>query len=99
MCCFVKVDLTTSEAEATLGMWEEQLKRLKKVTSIRSLHKEIQAAQSVPAVRIRAYKNGGGSRSEPVLVIGSSIDSVRIKFDFSLMIRSNLNSVRLNLII
>ena len=71
-----KVDLTSGEAEATVGMWEEQLSRLRKVSTLRSLNKQIQAAQSVPAVRIRAYRNGEGSHGEPVLVIGATIDSV-----------------------
>ena len=75
--------MTTHEAEASLGMWEEELKRLKQVTNVRTLNKEIMAAQSVPAVRIRAYKNGEGSRYEPTLVIGSSIDSVSMNLAWS----------------
>ena len=57
-------------------MWEDQMKRLRKITSLRSLNKEIKAAQCEPAVRIRAYRNGEGIRDKPVLVIGSTIDSV-----------------------
>lgn len=72
----LKVDLTNQEADLTLAMWDSQLKRLRKITSVRSLNKEIQAAQSRPAVRIRAYKNGEGVRKPPAIVIGSTIDSV-----------------------
>ncbi len=46
----MQVDLTSQEADATLAMWEDQLKRLRKITSVRSLNKEIQAAQSESAV-------------------------------------------------
>lgn len=80
----LQVDLTSEEADATLAMWEDQLKRLRKITSVRSLNKEIQAAQSVSAVRIRAYKNGDSIRKEPVLIIGSTLDSVREVLDLNL---------------
>lgn len=75
-CLTNQVDLTSQEANATLTMWEDQLKRLRKIKNVRSLNKEIQAAQSEPAVRIRAFKNGEGIRKQPVLVVGSTIDSV-----------------------
>ena len=78
----MQVDLTSQEADATLAMWEDQLKRLRKITSVRSLNKEIQAAQSESAVRIRAYKNGEGVRKQPVLVIGSTIASVSFECFF-----------------
>ncbi|XP_028410798.1 doublecortin domain-containing protein 1-like isoform X3 [Dendronephthya gigantea] len=75
-CLTNQVDLTSQEANATLAMWEDQLKRLRKIKNFRSLNKEIQAAQSQPAVRIRAFKNGEGIRKEAVLVVGSTIDSL-----------------------
>ena len=76
----MQVDLTSQEADATLAMWEDQLKRLRKITSVRSLNKEIQAAQSESAVRIRAYKNGEAVRKQSVLVIGSTIASLSFEW-------------------
>ena len=61
-------------ADATLAMWEEKLKNLRKVTSVRSLNKEMHAPSPEPAVRVRAYRNG--VCKSPVLVIGSTIHSV-----------------------
>ena len=74
-----QVDLTSQEADATLAMWEDQMKKFRKIDSIRSLKMEIQAAQSEPAIRIHAYKNDGGIPKHPVLVIGSTIESVSLK--------------------
>jgi hypothetical protein len=77
------------------------MKRLRKITSLRSLNKEIKAAQCEPAVRIRAYRNGEGIRDKPpVLVIGSTIDSVSFEKGYddknfvSCHLKERLESVR-----
>ena len=73
------MDLSTLEAEATLDLWEHQLERLRNEGSVRTITRELHMAQSVPAVRIRAFKNGEGSRGHGEIVIGSSIHAVCIK--------------------
>ena len=73
-----QVDLSTLEAEATLDLWEHQLGRLRNEGSVRTITRELHMAQSVAAVRIKAFKNGEGSRSEGEILIGSSIHSVCI---------------------
>ena len=81
LCClFVvsQVDLSTLEAEATLDLWEHQLERLRNEGSVRTITRELHMAQSVPAVRIRAFKNGEGSRGHGEIIIGSSIHAVCI---------------------
>lgn len=70
--------MSTLEAEATLDLWEHQLGRLRNEGSVRTINRELHMAQSVPAVRIKAFKNGEGSRSEGEILIGSSIHSVCI---------------------
>ena len=77
-CIFVvkQVDLSTLEAEATLDLWEHQLVRLRNEGSVRTITRELHMAQSVPAVRIRAFKNGEGSRGHGEIMIGSSIHAV-----------------------
>jgi len=72
------VDLSTHEAEATLDLWEHQLERLRNEGSVRTITRELRMAQSVPAVRIRAFKNGEGSRGHGEIIIGSSIHAVCI---------------------
>lgn len=71
-----QVDLSTLEAEATLDLWEHQLERLRNEGSVRTITRELHMAQSVPAVRIRAFKNGEGSRGQGEILIGSSIHGV-----------------------
>ena len=71
-----QVDLSTLEAEATLDLWEHQLERLRNEASVRTITRELHMAQSVPAVRIRAFKNGEGSRGKGEVLIGSSIHGV-----------------------
>ena len=73
-----QVDLSTLEAEATLDLWEHQLERLRNEGSVRTITRELHMAQSVPAVRIKTFRNGEGSRSEGEILIGSSIHSVCI---------------------
>ncbi|XP_048584983.1 doublecortin domain-containing protein 1 [Nematostella vectensis] len=75
-CLNSKVDLSTLEADSTLELWEYQLERLRNEGSVRTITRELHVAKSVPAVRIMAYKNGEGSRSLGVLVIGSSIHTL-----------------------
>ncbi|CAH3148243.1 unnamed protein product [Porites evermanni] len=75
-CLNSKVDLSTLEAEATLDLWEHQLERLRNEGSVRTITRELHMAQSVRAVRIKAFKNGEGSRSEGEILIGSSIHSL-----------------------
>lgn len=72
-CLNSKVDLSTLEAEATLDLWEHQLERLRNEGSVRTITRELHMAQNVPAVRIRAFKNGEGSRGKGEVLIGSSI--------------------------
>ena len=72
----LQVDLSTLEAEATLDLWEHQLERLRNEGSVRTINRELHMAQSVPAVRIRAIKNGEGSRGHGEIIIGSSIHAV-----------------------
>lgn len=72
------MDLSTHEAEATLDLWEHQLERLRNEGSVRTITRELRMAQSVPAVRIRAFKNGEGSRGHGEIIIGSSIHAVCI---------------------
>ena len=72
------MDLSTLEAEATLDLWEHQLERLRNEGSVRTITRELHMAQSVPAVRIRAFKNGEGSRGHGEIIIGSSIHAVCI---------------------
>ena len=75
-CLNSKVDLSTLEAEATLDLWEHQLERLRNEGSVRTITRELHIAQSVPAVRIRAFRNGEGSRGQGEIIIGSSIHAV-----------------------
>ena len=75
-CLNSKVDLSTLEAEATLDLWEHQLQRLRNEGSVRTITRELHMAQSVPAVRIRSFKNGEGSRGQGEILIGSSIHAV-----------------------
>ncbi|XP_020620493.1 uncharacterized protein LOC110058236 [Orbicella faveolata] len=75
-CLNSKVDLSTLEAEATLDLWEHQLERLRNEGSVRTITRELHMAQSVPAVRIRAFKNGEGSRGHGEIIIGSSIHAL-----------------------
>lgn len=75
-CLNSKVDLSTLEAEATLDLWEHQLVRLRNEGSVRTITRELHMAQSVPAVRIRAFKNGEGSRGHGEIMIGSSIHAL-----------------------
>nr|XP_058965970.1 doublecortin domain-containing protein 1-like [Pocillopora verrucosa] len=75
-CLNSKVDLSTLEAEATLDLWEHQLGRLRNEGSVRTITRELHMAQSVPAVRIRAFKNGEGSRGHGEIIIGSSIHAL-----------------------
>lgn len=70
------MDLSTLEAEATLDLWDHQLERLRNEGSVRTITRELHMAQSVPAVRIRAFKNGEGSRGNGEIIIGSSIHAV-----------------------
>lgn len=74
------MDLSTLEAEATLDLWEHQLERLRNEGSVRTITRELHMAQSVPAVRIRAFKNGEGSRGHGEIIIGSSIHAVCIGY-------------------
>ena len=75
-CLNSKVDLSTLEAEATLDLWEHQMQRLRNESSVRTITRELHMAQSVPTVRIRAFKNGEGSRGQGEILIGSSIPAV-----------------------
>ena len=75
-CLNSKVDLSSLEAEATLDLWEHQLQRLRNEGSVRTITRELHMAQNVPAVRIRAFKNGEGSRGQGEILIGSSIHAV-----------------------
>lgn len=75
-CLNSKVDLSTLEAEATLDLWEHQLQRLRNEGSVRTITRELHMAQSVPAVRIRSFKNGEGSRGQGEILIGSSIHAL-----------------------
>lgn len=76
-CLNSKVDLSTLEAEATLDLWEHQLQRLRSEGSVRTITRELHMAQSVPSVRIRAFKNGDGTRGQGEILIGSTIHAVR----------------------
>jgi len=75
-CLNSKVDLSTLEAEATLDLWEHQMQRLRNESSVRTITRELHMAQSVPTVRIRAFKNGEGSRGQGEILIGSSIPAL-----------------------
>ena len=54
-----------------------QLQRLDKESSVRVIAYELHLAQTTPSVRIRAYKNGEGSASEGVIIIGNVINQVK----------------------
>ena len=91
------MDLSTLEAEATLDLWEHQLERLRNEGSVRTITRELHMAQSVPAVRIRAFKNGEGSRGHGEIIIGSSIHAVCIKcLKTQIISRQNLYSDIIN---
>jgi len=49
---------------------------------VRSIAKEISAADSPQTVKIYAYKNGDGRQKEGQLIIGSSIIGVRMTYCF-----------------
>ena len=83
------MDLSTLEAEATLDLWEHQLERLRNEGSVRTITRELHMAQSVPAVRIRAFKNGEGSRGQGEIIIGSSIHAVCIQTTLAIACESS----------
>ena len=68
--------MSTLEADATLDLWEDQLARLRSEGSVRTITRELHMTQSVPAVRICAFKNGEGSLGQGQVIVGSSIHSV-----------------------
>lgn len=75
-CLNGKLDLTTFEAEHTLRYWKDELERLRKEMSVRTIAKEISAATVPYTIRVLAYKNGDGKRRPGELIIGSSISGV-----------------------
>ena len=72
----LQVDLSYREAESTLLVWEMQLKRLQKESSVRVIAYELNLAQTTPSVRISAHKNGDTNYNEGIIVIGNSINQV-----------------------
>ncbi|XP_041366917.1 doublecortin domain-containing protein 1-like [Gigantopelta aegis] len=71
-----KVDLSTHEAELTLAKWEETIEKLREETSVRTIAKEISAAQTVRTIKILAYKNGEGRMRPGKIIFGSSIQGL-----------------------
>ena len=76
-CLTSQVDLTSSECEASLALWESHLQRLRNESSVRVIASEISMSQSNPAVRIMARKNGNMNAEEGVLVIGNMLNQVK----------------------
>ncbi|XP_019624711.1 PREDICTED: uncharacterized protein LOC109470271 [Branchiostoma belcheri] len=72
-CLNGKVDLSTYEAEKTLESWEEQLEQLRKERSVRTIQRQISAAQMVQSLRVLAFKNGEGWFAEGTVLVGSSV--------------------------
>ena len=79
-----KVDLSTHEAVLTLQDWEHKLRNLREETNVRTIAKEISAAQTVRTVKILAYKNGEGRLRTGELICGSTIEGVSSVFCFSI---------------
>lgn len=75
-CLNGKLDLTTFEAEHTLHHWKDELERLRKEMSVRTIAKEISTATVPYTIKVLAYKNGDGKRRPGELVIGSSISGI-----------------------
>lgn len=71
-----KVDLSTHEAQLSLQDWEHKLRNLREETNVRTIAKEISAAQTVRTVKILAYKNGEGRLRPGELICGSTIEGV-----------------------
>ncbi|KAI8489574.1 hypothetical protein Bbelb_327410 [Branchiostoma belcheri] len=72
-CLNGKVDLSTYEAKKTLESWEEQLEQLRKERSVRTIQRQISAAQMVQSLRVLAFKNGEGWFAEGTVLVGSSV--------------------------
>ena len=73
------------------------MQRLRNESSVRTITRELHMAQSVPTVRIRAFKNGEGSRGQGEILIGSSIHAVCLvvlskKLLFTLNVKKNVES-------
>lgn len=78
-CLNGKLDLTTFEAEHTLRYWKDELERLRKEMSVRTIAKEISTATVPYTIKVLAYKNGDGKRRPGELIIGSSISGVSVE--------------------
>jgi hypothetical protein len=68
--------LSTHEAQLSLQDWEHKLRNLREETNVRTIAKEISAAQTVRTVKILAYKNGEGRLRPGELICGSTIEGV-----------------------
>lgn len=75
MCFFVFVfdqaDLSSYEAEKTLNYYEERLLSLRRKTCTQVVPHSGTAATHQKAVKIIAYKNGGGYRNGKLIVAGT----------------------------
>ena len=71
-----QVDLSAFEAQNTVTHYDNELKRLRQMTSARVIAREISAYQPVQTVRIVAYKNGEGRAQPGVVICGSTIRGV-----------------------
>lgn len=77
-CLENKIDLSTSQAETTLQLWEEQLQRLREESSVRAIASAITVTQNNPAVRLLVRRNGEGCDNRGVVVIGNMLSQVSI---------------------
>ena len=68
--------MSTHEAQLSLQDWEHKLRNLREETNVRTIAKEISAAQTVRTVKILAYKNGEGRLRPRELICGSTIEGV-----------------------
>ena len=78
-CLNGKVDLSTHEAEHTVAMWESRLQKLRDELGVRTIAKNISAAQTPYTVKVLAYQNGSGRNAPPQLIIASSVAGVRLQ--------------------
>ncbi|XP_071477073.1 doublecortin domain-containing protein 1-like [Diadema antillarum] len=81
-----KVDLSAFEALNTVAHYEQELRRLRQMTSARVIAREISAYQPVQTVRIVAYKNGEGRTQQGVVICGSTLRGLLDQCTYSLQL-------------